>query len=701
MAATSSPFADRPKRPRRRVGTSVIGVSPLIRRWALRMLVELGGHKNLESAVMFNRGVIALLGLPSSLWDTPAQTLRALRRRLATAERQAHVPTVVDANIRLLGDALGLSALDRDLLLLVVSLHSNAAFEEVGDTLGSLDRDTLCTAVALVLGYPRLEVEAALRPDAGLAGAGLIRLDPAPLLLKCKFDLLNGLLDTLANAQTDPLALMQDFFREAPAPELVRSDFAGYEADYALLHRYLARAVAARTPGVNVLIYGPPGSGKTQLVRTLAAELRCPLFEVAAQNSRQQPLDGGDRLLRLRLAQRALGARGDALIVFDELEDVFPSDERVIFFQDPGIHHHKAWINQVLETNRLPTFWVGNSVRQLDPAYVRRFDFVLELRELAEPVRRKVLAKQLGALPIEAPWLDAYARNRALTPGMVGRAARVVAQLEPLDAGEAQAALERVTDNLLRAMELPPLTSPSTGAVLPYRLDILNAEMDPAAVAAGLARNGSGRLLCYGPPGTGKTAFAQHVAQALGRPLVVGRASDVLDKYVGGTEQRIRALFDAARAQDGVLLLDEIDGLLRTRDRAERSWELTQVNELLVQIEAFPGVLIACTNLLETLDPAALRRFDLKVRFDYLRPAQAWALAQSVLADRGVPADDLSRARLERLTTLTPGDFAAVLRRLRFSGEGLTAAVLVDALAQECAVKGGAASRGIGFAANL
>ena len=701
MASAPKPFSDRPKRHRVRAGTSVVGTSPLIRRWALRLLVDLGGYRNLESAVMFNRGVIALLGLPTSLWESPAQTLRALRRRLATAERQAHVPTVVDENIRLLGDALGLSALDRDLLLLIVTLHTNATFEEVGDTVGQLDRDKLYSVVATVLGYPRGDVERALRQDRGLVGAGLIRIDPGPYPLKCKFDILTGLLDALASAQSDPLGLMADFFREAPAPELTRGDFAGYEADYDLLHRYLARAVADRASGVNVLVYGPPGAGKTQLVRTLAAELGCPLFEVAVQGRNQQPLDGASRLQSLRLAQRVLSPRGDGLVLFDELEDVFPSDERVLFFQDPGVHHHKAWINHLLENNGAPTFWVGNNVRQLDPAYLRRFDFVLELRELAEPVRRAVLAKQLGALPVEAPWLDAYARHRALTPGMVGRAARVVAQLAPASASEAQAALERVTDNLLKAMALPGLAAAPTAAPLPYRLDLINAEMDPVAVAAGLARTASGRLLCYGPPGTGKTAFAQHVAQALGRPLVTGRASDVLDKYVGGTEQRIRALFDEARAQGAVLLLDEIDGLLRTRDRAERSWELTQVNELLVQIEGYSGVLIACTNLLDTLDPAALRRFDFKVRFDYLRPAQAWALAQTVLAEHGAPADDLTRARLERLGTLTPGDFSAVLRRFRFSGEPLTAAVLVEALAQECTVKGGATSRGIGFAANL
>jgi len=111
---------------------------------------------------------------------------------------------------------------------------------------------------------------------------------------------------------------------------------------------------------------------------------------------------------------------------------------------------------------------------------------------------------------------------------------------------------------------------------------------------------------------------------------------------------------------------------------------------MLTQMEDFAGVFIASTNLMTGLDPAALRRFDLKVCLDYLRPEQAWALLERHCAqlDWG-PPDALLRPRLARLRQLTPGDFAAVMRQQRFRPLA-DAVALVAALEDECALKEGA-----------
>jgi transitional endoplasmic reticulum ATPase len=84
-------------------------------------------------------------------------------------------------------------------------------------------------------------------------------------------------------------------------------------------------------------------------------------------------------------------------------------------------------------------------------------------------------------------------------------------------------------------------------------------------------------------------------------------------------------MFDEARDEEAVLLLDEADSFLQDRTLAHRQWEVTEVNELLTQMEGFDGLFI-CTNLLDHLDPAALRRFGLKLEFLALRPEQASSL---------------------------------------------------------------------------
>jgi SpoVK/Ycf46/Vps4 family AAA+-type ATPase len=144
-----------------------------------------------------------------------------------------------------------------------------------------------------------------------------------------------------------------------------------------------------------------------------------------------------------------------------------------------------------------------------------------------------------------------------------------------------------------------------------------------------------------------------------------------------------------------VLLFDEADSFLRDRERAVRSWEVTRVNEFLQQLEAFRGVVACTTNLMDDLDPAALRRFVFKVRFRPLRPEQALALFASTFPWAAGNVGQVA-AQLRTLTLVTPGDFAAVARRASALQEEPEAEVLALWLAEEVAVKRGA-PRLIGF----
>ena len=92
------------------------------------------------------------------------------------------------------------------------------------------------------------------------------------------------------------------------------------------------------------------------------------------------------------------------------------------------------------------------------------------------------------------------------------------------------------------------------------------------------------------------------------------------------------------------------------------------VNEMLTQIEQFDGLLVITTNLMDELDPAVLRRFDLKLKFDWLTAGQAAALAAEHLSLLHLPPlDAAQQTRLQQLTSLAPGDFAAIARRHRFA----------------------------------
>lgn len=82
------------------------------------------------------------------------------------------------------------------------------------------------------------------------------------------------------------------------------------------------------------------------------------------------------------------------------------------------------------------------------------------------------------------------------------------------------------------------------------------------------------------------------------------KASELISKWVGGTEKNIANAFEQASDENAILMLDEVDSYLMDRSNANQQWEVTQVNEMLTQMESFQGIFIASTNLMGNLDQA-------------------------------------------------------------------------------------------------
>ena len=166
--------------------------------------------------------------------------------------------------------------------------------------------------------------------------------------------------------------------------------------------------------------------------------------------------------------------------------------------------------------------------------------------------------------------------------------------------------------------------------------------------------------------------------------------------WVGENEKNIARAFRQAEQDGSLLLIDEVDSFLQDRRGARNSWEVTLVNEMLTQMESFSWVFIASTNLMDGIDQAALRRFDLKVKFGFLKLEQAWELLRRycITLKLATPQPE-QLAKVMRMQALTPGDFAAVVRQNCFRPIA-SAAVLVAALEAECAVKEGSKTS-IGF----
>jgi SpoVK/Ycf46/Vps4 family AAA+-type ATPase len=214
-----------------------------------------------------------------------------------------------------------------------------------------------------------------------------------------------------------------------------------------------------------------------------------------------------------------------------------------------------------------------------------------------------------------------------------------------------------------------------------------------------LKARGHGSLCFYGAPGTGKTALGEHIAAALEKPLIIKQASDLMSKYVGETEQQMAAMFREAESEKAVLLLDEADSFLQDRRGAQRTYEVTEVNEMLQGMERYNGIFVCTTNLLDRLDQAALRRFTFKIKFKPLTPEQREKMFEvEALAGDATLFTAAIRARLALMDQLCPGDFAAVKRQSVILDTELGALEFLEQLEAEHRIKPEVReNRGMGF----
>ena len=486
----------------------------------------------------------------------------------------------------------------------------------------------------------------------------------------------------------DGLADVERSLIGTPLPPRLGSDaFVHLRAERDFLIRLLGNAATRSVPGINILLHGNPGTGKTEFCRTLAGELGCALFGVGEADEWGGEPSRDERLDALRLADCLAARRGRTILLFDEMEDLLRADaaEGLRRRRNTG---SKIYMNRLLEQNRVPILWCSNGIEVFDPAFIRRMDYVLEMKALPLGARTEMLtnAAARSGIELDPERAGTLARKYRVAPGLMSAAVEAAAT-----AGGGVPDVEFVAAALARSVEGHSSAQP----IQPARFiaGLANADHDLAALERAVTRPEAMRdfsLVLFGPPGTGKSAFARHLAEAVDLEPLFRRASDLLSKWVGETEQRLAETFAEAREDRRFLIIDEAEPFLWNRSGASRSWEVSMVDEFLVQMENHTLPLACTTNLPDVLDSAALRRFTLKVKFDFLTPVQAEAAYLNFFrrpAPRG----------LCELNGLTPSDFTAVLKQCRLFDAGIPEdGRLLALLEREVAAKN-IGNRRIGF----
>ncbi|MEU7760527.1 AAA family ATPase [Micromonospora aurantiaca (nom. illeg.)] len=408
------------------------------------------------------------------------------------------------------------------------------------------------------------------------------------------------------------------------------------------------------TVSLGVLVEGPAGSGKSALVRAVAAKVGAGVRPLWAPELAALSNDAAAR--RLREAASAVRAGGPAVLLVTDVESIAPADE-------PG-PLATVFRQVVAETLRAGTAVVCTSGRPeaVDPAL--RGPDLLALRITVPLPDAALRREQLTVLTREVPLagdvrLDEVA---ARTPGFVAadlaalvREAGVRAALRQKAAetptvamADFTAALEVVRPTTMSAstLELASVTLDDVGGLHEVKQTLTESVLWPLTYPDTFARLGvtpPRGVLLYGPPGCGKTYLVTALAGS-GRANVLSvKGAELLSKWVGESERAVRELFRRARqAAPTLVFLDEVDALAPVRGQATDGGTTDRVVAALLTeldgVEALRNVVVVgATNRPELVDPALLRPGRLE-RLVYVPPPDGPARTEILRASaRDVP----------------------------------------------------------------
>lgn len=678
----------------------------------LRVLIRTPALGRLKGRVSYNlTQTCEFLGFKNFEKFTEDRSLAEIRTELGQVltrwEEQVgtacRFPTALKKNLTALAAIIDLNDLEKDLLGLAVLVHAESIFEGCCEILGAeLAGYSIDRILAPMLAQKPDAVAQCLQRSEKLASSGLLSIDLGGRYhLRQLMDLMTVTFAArMLVPQTDIRKIVEGFVRPMPPSELSVQDYGHVQTNLDICKTLLQKAADQRMAGVNILIYGKPGSGKTELSRVIASELKLQLMEISPSNLAGAPVVPIRRVRNYRIAQ-AFFKNNPAIVLFDECEEVLNHVQSVDRGDDEATVPRKSFINKILETNEVPTIWIANSIQRFDEAYLRRFSVCFEMPIPTQSQREKMLAKAVSGVVSEQAQVG-IARHKDATPAMLMQTAKVIKAIaSDRTPNERDALAVHLMNNTLKAQSKAQISTRSDLGLAGdgFEPGWINSGVDLVALRESVINSRTGRICLYGPPGTGKTAFGKWLAQEMDVPHLVLKASEILSPFLGETEQNMARAFDMATQQKAVLQFDEVDSFLQDRQTASKQWEVTQVNEMLTQMENFQGVFIASTNLFQNLDEASLRRFDMAIKFDFMKTEAAWQMLIKTCSILGV--DDVEpqqKIRLSRLAHLTPGDFEQVVRRARLLRPQSASEVLRH-LESALALKKNSVSRAMGFLA--
>ena len=441
-------------------------------------------------------------------------------------------------------------------------------------------------------------------------------------------------------------------------PEITYEDIGGLEdeikklremVEIPLKHPEIFEKLGVEPPK-GVLLYGPPGAGKTLLAKAVASESDANFILLNGPEIMSKFYGESEKKIRDIFEEAEKNA--PTIIFIDEIDAIAPKREEVMGEVERRVVSQMLTMMDGLKTRgKVIVIGATNRINAIDPALRRpgRFDREIEISVPGKKGREQILKIHTRGMPLHK---DVNIIDLAsITHGFVGadlesltkEAAMVVLRkflpkmeldkdeqippevLEKLIVKEEDftSALKVVRPSAMREVlvETPNVSWKDVGGLEDVKRELIEAVEWPIKYPDSFKRIGirpSRGILLYGPPGTGKTLLAKAVAKESEANFIQVKGPSLLSMWVGKSEEGVRKIFERARqVAPCIVFFDEVDALAgkRGEDHGNKVTERV-LNQILAEMDGLEDLndvlVIAATNRPDMLDTALLRpgRFD-------------------------------------------------------------------------------------------
>ena len=452
-------------------------------------------------------------------------------------------------------------------------------------------------------------------------------------------------------------------------------------------------------PHSGILLYGPPGCGKTLIAKVLASESEANMFSINGPEIMNKYY--GETEARLRDIFKEAKDNSPSIIFIDEIDAIAPKREEAYGdVEKRVVAQLLALMDGLTDRGNVVVLGATNRPDSIDPALRRpgRFDREVEISVPNEDGRLEVLLIHTRGMPIAE---DVNLKNLASEiHGYTGADIKSLCREAAMKSirrylPEIDLETEKIPSDILMSMEINLVDFyDAMGEVVPtamrefyverpkvwwqdvggledtkeaLRDNLILAMKEPDKFLKIGIKPPKGALL-YGPPGCGKTLLARALATESGANMILVRGPEILSKWVGESEKAIREIFRKAKTSSPcVVIFDELDSLARFKTGEMNGAGETILSQLLIEMEEGTSsrvVVVGITNRPDLLDNSMLRtgRLDLVL---YVQPPDEKGRLEiiKILTDKMPLANDIKLKEIAVATQNYSGaDLASLCR---------------------------------------